>query len=515
MMKRNVLWALMAGAMMQLGVSCKQPIPADLSTVSLIPVPVELAATGSSFELNQSTVIYVQGGSEELRKAAELFCEQINTITGLKPAIETVTKTPAKGIFFKVEAHDEKLGNEGYELNITDTQVTLKANHPAGVFMGTQTMAQIIEKAGENNATWIMASGQIVDYPEYSYRGSMLDVSRHFFGVDVIKQYIDLMAAYKMNVLHLHLTDDQGWRIEIKSWPKLTTIGGSTEVGGGEGGYYTQEQYKDIVAYAKERFITIIPEIDMPGHTNAACVAYPELNGTDKKAELYTGTKVGFSTLATRKEVTYQFVDDVIREIAALTDGPYIHIGGDESHVTKEDDYVYFINRTRAIVKKYNKKMIGWDEIAHAAIDSEDIVQYWAKGDNARLGVQKGAKVLMSPATRTYLDMKYDSTTHIGLTWSGVIEVDKAYNWDPATLEEEIGRDNIIGIESPLWTETVAHMDSIEYLVFPRLIGHAEIGWSPAEKRNWDDYKLRLAKHGPRLRALGVDFYESKLVPWE
>lgn len=514
-MKKNVLLTLMTGVMMQFSVSCTKPIPADLSKVSLIPIPVEMSATGSSFQISEVSTIYVQEGSTELKQTASLLAEQISTITTIKLKTEVVSQAPAKGIYLSVDAANDQLGEEGYELTITDDLVTLKANQAAGVFMGTQTIAQIIEKAGDAQNVWIMASGTITDYPEYSYRGSMLDVSRHFFGVDVVKRFIDQMAAYKINVLHLHLTDDQGWRIEIKSWPKLTTFGGSTQVGGGEGGYYTQAQYKEIVQYAKERFITVVPEIDMPGHTNAANAAYPELNGAKKKAELYTGTEVGFSTFDTRKEVTYQFVEDVIREIAEITEGPYIHIGGDESHVTKEDDYVYFINRTRDIVKKYNKVMIGWDEIAHADIDSEDIVQYWAKGENALLGVEKGAKVLMSPSKRTYLDMKYDSTTHIGLDWAALIEVDAAYTWDPATLEKGIGKENILGVESPLWTETVVTQDDIDYLVFPRIIGHAEIGWSPASHRNWESYKLRLAKHGPRLKAMGVNFYESALVPWE
>ena len=214
--------------------------------------------------------------------------------------------------------------------------------------------------------------------------------------------------------------------------------------------------------------------------------------------------------------MTYQFVDDVIGEIASMIDGPYIHIGGDESHVTKDDDYVYFVNRVRDIVKKHNKKMIGWDEVAHADIDETDIVQYWSKKTkNVLKGVEKGAMVIMSPAKYCYLDMKYDSTTTIGLKWMGYIEVDQAYDWKPTKLVKGIARENILGIESPLWTETVQTMDDIEYLVFPRLIGHAEIGWSPEEKLNWKDYKVRVGKHAPRLKTLGVDFYESKLIPWE
>ncbi|MCG8582419.1 MAG: beta-N-acetylhexosaminidase [Bacteroidales bacterium] len=513
MIKKSMA-ALSMGLLMQLGVSCHKPIPADLSKVSLIPAPVELKASGTSYFLSEKTTIYIQD-NDDLNTLGSLLSQQIESLTGLKLKVEKSDKAPAKGIYLAIDSEVTMANDEAYALTIGEKGLELKANKPAGIFRGIQTIDQAITKHEGERTGWIVPGGSIMDYPQYEYRGVMLDVSRHFFGVEDVKRVIDLAAAYKINVLHLHLTDDQGWRIEIKSWPELTAVGGQTQVGGGEGGFYTQEQYKDIVAYAGERFVTVVPEIDMPGHTNAAVVAYPELNGTKKKAELYTGTKVGFSTLATRKEVTYQFVDDVIRELAAITDGPYIHIGGDESHVTKEDDYVYFINRTKDIVKKYNKIMIGWDEIAHAAIDDTDVVQYWAKDENAVMGVEKGAKVLLSPSKRMYLDMKYDSTTHIGLDWAALIEVDQAYNWHPETLVEGISKDNILGLESPLWTETVETMDDIEYLVFPRLIGHAELGWSKPESRNWDSYKKRLANHGQRLKVKGVDFYQSKLVPWD
>jgi hexosaminidase len=343
----------------------------------------------------------------------------------------------------------------------------------------------------------------------------MLDVARHFFGVDDVKNFIDQLAYYKMNVLHLHLSDDQGWRIEIKSWPNLTAHGGKTEVGGGEGGFYTQEQYAEIVKYAQDRYITIIPEIDMPGHTNAALASYPELNCDGKATELYTGIKVGFSTLCTNKEITYTFIDDVIGELAALTPGPYIHIGGDESHATKIEDYIPFINRVQDMVIAHGKQVLGWDEIALATLKPNTIVQYWAKAENATKGVEQGAKVLMSPAKNAYLDMQYDSLSTYGLHWAAYIEVDKGYNWDPANLEPTIKKENIIGIEAPLWSETVSNRKEAEYLIFPRLPGYAEIGWTPKELRNWDEYKMRLANHGERMKAMNISFYPSKLVNWD
>ena len=317
-----------------------------------------------------------------------------------------------------------------------------------------------------------------------------------------------------MNVLHLHLSDDQGWRIEIKSWPNLTTHGGTTQVGGGKGGFFTQDQYKEIVKYAQDRFITIIPEIDMPGHTNAALASYAELNCNDSARQLYTGTDVGFSTLCVKKDITYKFIDDVVRELAAITPGPYIHLGGDESHATAKDDYLLFINKIQPIVKKYGKKMIGWEEAAQSSLDSSTVIQHWANPEHAKVAVQKGAKIIMSPAKNIYLDMQYDSTSRIGLHWAAYVSVDSAYNWKLSTKTVGIPRESILGVEAPLWKETVVNMDDIEYLVFPRLLGVAEIGWSNEAERNWDEYKVRLGKQASRMKALGIDFYRSTQVPW-
>lgn len=297
----------------------------------------------------------------------------------------------------------------------------------------------------------------------------MLDVSRHFFGVNDVKQVIEYLAFYKMNVLHMHLSDDQGWRIEIKSWPNLTIHGGSTQVGGGNGGYYTQEQYKELVNYASDRYITIVPEIDMPGHTNAALASYPELNCNGKAPELYTGTDVGFSTLCTKNEITYKFIDDVVSELAVMTPGSYIHIGGDESHATKVEDYIPFINRVQEIVASHGKQVLGWDEIALSSLKPNSVAQCWASESNAQKAISQGAKILMSPARKAYIDMKYDSLTPLGLHWAAYIEVDDGYDWDPATFIPGIGKENIIGIEAPLWSETVSNLNEIEYMIFPRL----------------------------------------------
>ena len=491
----------------------------DLNKNSLIPKPVYLEATNSSFKLSRKTIIYVDGSSEELYQIGQYLAEHLRPSTGFSLPVKVKSKKGKKGnITLSLSNNIQVQEKEGYKLTISEEQVLLEAKTAAGIFRGIQTIRQLfpseIEKDEKQNMAWRIATGTIIDYPEYAYRGTMLDVSRHFFGIADVKQYIEYLAYYKLNALHLHLSDDQGWRIEIKSWPKLTSIGGQTQVDGGKGGFYTQEEFKDLVRYASERYITIVPEIDMPGHTNAALASYAGLNCDSVARELYTGTNVGFSTLCTDKEITYKFVDDVIREISEMNTGPYMHIGGDESHVTPLKDYIPFINRVKKIVESHGKTMIGWDEIANAEIDSTNLIQFWSNAKNANMGIKKGAKVIVSPAQRAYLDMKYDSTTKLGLNWAAYIEVDQAYNWDPVNYTKGLKRKNILGIESPLWSETVTTLDEIEFLAFPRLAAHAEIGWTAYKSRTWDNFKQRLGKQGENIDALGIDFYHSPKVPW-
>lgn len=496
--------------------SCTQKTPTDLTLVSIIPLPVSVQATGSSFALSADTDIYV---SKEHQSIAQYLAAQLNPATGLDITVKTEAPTSSSGhIYLSISPEEKDLGEEGYLLEISEDSLKLTANNPAGLFRGVQTIRQLlpakIEMSTKQEGPWEIPTGTIRDKPQYAFRGAMLDVSRHFFGVEDVKQYIDMIAHYKMNVLHLHLSDDQGWRIEIKSWPNLTKHGGSTQVGGGKGGFYTQEQYKEIVQYAQDRFITIIPEIDMPGHTNAALSSYPELNCDGKAPELYTGIEVGFSSLCTSKEITYKFIEDVIKELAALTPGPYIHIGGDESHATKKEDYLPFIEKVQDIVQKYGKQPIGWEEAAQAKLKGNTVIQYWANPDHAKEAFAKNLQVIMSPAKKAYMDMQYDSTTALGLHWAAYIEVDSAYIWDMETIVEGAKKENILGIEAPLWTETILKMDDIEYMIFPRLPGYAEIGWSPASMRNWDSYKRRLGEHGARFKAMNINYYPSKLVDW-
>lgn len=493
--------------------------PEKLPEVNIIPLPVSVVRAAGTFKLTDKSIIYYSGESAEIQQIGKYLADKLKPATGFAMGVKLSEGKQSDGnIYLSLSSDEAQLGDEGYQLIVNKSVVTLVAKKPAGLFNGIQTIRQLlpakIEMSSTQSGPWVMPAVTIRDHPEYPYRAVMLDVARHFFKVDDVKRYIDLMAVYKMNVMHLHLSDDQGWRIEIKKWPKLTSIGGSTQIGGGNGGFYTQEQYSDIVKYAAERYVMIIPEIDMPGHTNAALASYPELNCNGKATKLYSGTEVGFSTLCTGKELTYKFIADVFGELAAITPGPYLHIGGDESHVTKLEDYIPFVNRVQDIIAKTGKQVIGWDEIALSALKPNSFVQYWAKAENAQKGVKQGAKVIMSPAAKAYLDMQYDSSSKLGLHWAGYVEVNTGYNWDPAALVPGIGKENILGIEAPLWTETVTNIKELEYMVFPRLPGYAEIGWSAPATRNWNEYKVRLGKHGERFKALKIDYYPSKLVLW-
>jgi hexosaminidase len=520
--QNSTIAAFMVFTMLFVQVSASAKTSSDLSKTDVIPKPVTVTATGGYFVLKSHTDIYVRGESKEIKQIGQYLADKLKLSTGYSIDVKTAEKVPGSGNIYLTlldKSSGSILGEEGYELIITKKQILLKANNPAGLFRGIQTIRQLlpakIELASKQTGPWKISTGTITDYPVYSYRGVMLDVSRHFFGVGDVEKLMDYLAYYKMNILHLHLSDDQGWRIEIKSWPELAKHGGNTQVGGGKGGYYTQEQYSEIVNYAKERYITIVPEIDMPGHTNAALASYADLNCNGKATELYTGTNVGFSTLCTAQNITYKFIDDVIRELAALTPGPYIHIGGDESRSTKREDYIPFINKVQDIVIANGKQVLGWDDIAIASLKPNVVAQHWANVKNANMAVDQGAKILMSPATKAYLDMQYDKSTKLGLHWAAYIEVDSAYIWDPATLIPRVGKENVLGIEAALWTETITNLHEMEYMVFPRLPGYAEIGWTPSSERNWNEYKVRLGKQGERFKAMGINYYPSRLVPWE
>jgi hexosaminidase len=432
------------------------------------------------------------------------------------PIVRTNAPPPAGSIALRLGGAPA-LGQEGYELRISPTHVTLLARTAAGLFYATQTLRQLLPAAVESRTVrpgpWTVPVTTIRDVPRFRWRGAMLDVARHFFGVADVQHLIDVMARYKLNRLHLHLSDDQGWRLQIEKRPRLTSHGAKTAVGGGPGGYYTQQQYRELVAYARRRHITIIPEIDMPGHSTAALSSYPGLTCNRKALSVYTGIGVTANALCVREPATYSFLEDVLREVAALTPGPYIHIGGDEAAGTTPADYIRFIKRAQALVARYGKHVIGWDEIARSKLLPTTVVQHWY-GDGAARAARRGAKLIISPADHAYLDQKYDASTRLGLRWAGYISVERAYRWDPVNVLPGVGARNVLGVEAPLWTETITNKADLDYMFFPRLIGIAEIGWSPRTGRNWSEYRVRLGAHGDRLDELGIKYYRSPEVPW-
>lgn len=492
----------------------------DLAEAPLIPKPLKVVPTHSAFGLDAKTAIYTTQTDPAFEKVGVFLAQTIKDHLNLDLYVNGGTDETVERIIFINQT--DTLGSdnpEAYQLYIKNDSVLLNAKTAEGAFRGIQTLRQLIPETSNDTLAerpmWLIPSGKIIDEPVFEYRGAMLDVARHFFTVDEVKKFIDLLAYYKYNAFHMHLSDDQGWRIEIKSWPKLTQVGGQTEVGGGPGGFYTQEEFKELVDYAAERYIQIIPEIDMPGHTNAASFSYPILDGTGKKLRAYTGTHVGFSTFDARKDTVYAFVDDVVREIAAISPSPFFHIGGDESHATKKNDYIHFVEKVEKIVQKHGKRMVGWNEIAQAKIDPSTVVHLWNEPHHAVKAAQNGSKIILSPAKRAYLDMQYDSLSKHGLHWAAFIPVDSAYVWDPATYVEGLPRESILGFEAPLWSETISNSAELEYLAFPRAIGYAELAWTPAEQRDWESYRKRLAEQTPYLDRMNVNYYPSKLIDWK
>jgi len=498
---------------------------------AVIPAPATVLPTNQRFQVTRGTGIYTQPGSAPALAIGEQLAQAMRPATGfplpVRPALRNGPLSPWPSLFgdepaisLLLGANDARLGPEGYLLTIDHTRVTIQANAAAGLFNGTQSLLQLlpaqIDAPTVQRRRWIIAGGSIVDYPRFGYRGAMLDEARHFHTPAEVKRYIDEISRFKINYLHLHLSDDQGWRIQIDSWPRLTEIGGApgTGVDGVGGGFLTKADYADLVRYAAARYVTIVPEIDMPGHVNAAQVAYPSLTCDGVAPPPRTDTEVGYSSLCISSETTYRFVEDVIRELAAMTPGPYIHIGGDEAQATSPADYLTFEQRVLPLVAKYGKTAYGWHDIAQAPAAASAVAQFWGTGNTAPDLVTSGAKVVMSPANQTYLDMKYNEDTPLGQDWAGLIEVDTAYGWDPATRVRGVTEPAILGVEAPLWSETLRDLDDIEFMAFPRLPAIAELGWSPAATHSWASFSARLGAYGPRWEWQGVDFYRSPKITW-
>jgi hexosaminidase len=491
------------------------------SAPALVPWPAKVDRGNGAFTITPQTILKVASQDPSVQRTARQLAEWVRRSTGIRLSSTTQPGEAAGGtIELALDESLRSAGVESYDLTVAPAGVTLKAASPAGLFYGTQTIRQLLPYWSEYEAVLFdkpspaaLPGLRIRDQPRYEWRGAMLDVSRHFFTPGEVKRFIDILALHKLNRLHLHLADDQGWRIEIETWPDLTAKGGLTEVGGTPGGFYTKREYADIVAYAAERFITIVPEIDMPGHTNAALASYPELNCNGIAPSPRFDTEVGYSSLCVDKEITYRFIDDVVREIVAMTPGPYFHAGGDEVKTLKPEQYTAFVERVQTIVAKHGKQMIGWDEVAAAKLLPTSIVQHW-RPDAAKPQLARAPRLILSAANRAYLDMKYDRETALGLTWAGVIPIRTAYDWDPATLVPDAPASAILGVEAPLWSETLGNIRDVEFLALPRLAVIAEIAWSPRDAHDWDRFRARLGAQAPRWTALGLNFYRAPEIEW-
>jgi hexosaminidase len=496
----------------------------------VIPRPVEAESLeGAPFVLAPGARVSVAGTGAA--QVAELLVAELRS--DCRRDLAVVHEPPAYGDIAIVIADDETSQSdraEGYTLAITAEGVRIGAATAAGAFWGVQTLRQLVPVECASDPLTI--DPLIVrDHPRFSYRGAMLDVARHFFTPDEVKRFIDAIVLLKVNHLHLHLTDDQGWRIHIESWPNLTAHGASTGSDGSGGGFYTHDEFRDIVAYAAERFVTIVPELDMPGHTNAALASYPELNASGVAPQLYTGSDVGFSTLLVDDETTDRFIDDVVREVASLTPGPYLHIGGDECMSTSAEDFLRFIAKAAATVAAHGKTPAGWHEMGKSTdLPEGSVGQYWdftsprgSSAEEALSFVRQGGAVIMSPSNAVYLDIVYEEGDPIGQDWTdGPTTIRDSYVWDPARIVAGLGDAHILGVEAPVWTETIATIAEVEQMVFPRLAAVAEVGWSPAPTdtepvdaaRDFEEFAPRLAALGDHWVAAGTEFRRVPEIPW-
>ena len=502
------------------------------STLNVIPKPSEYTMNEGTFTLGADAEIAViaedNGAAAELTNTGEYIAEVFRASTGYELPVVEKTEPENGDITLRLNP-DGGYAEQAYAIDVTTDQVIIEAGAPVGIFYGVQTLRQMLPADIESEelvsgTAWTIPCAQIADEPEYGLRSMMLDVTRHFFTVDQVKRQLDMLSQYKINTLHMHMSDDQGWRLEIKgemygeSLDKLRTIGAQTScnTNGIRAGQYTQEEFKEIVAYANERCIQIVPEFDMPSHAWAALVSLSFLNSTEDgrppangydNTRPYEGWDVGFNSLECRNEKTYEFIDEVFRQVSEISPSKYIHIGGDEAHVTSHDDYVYFMNRVTEIAKKYGKTPIGWQNYDTAVENPEGTVtQFWSTG-NAKF--EEGINYVVSPADHAYMDMKYDSDCPYGLEWATHNPVDDSYNWDPTDYGS---KDQIVGVETCLFTETIATDEALDYMIYPRVLGHAEIGWTAKEDRSWDEYKTRLATHDARLELQGIGYKRDAMI---
>jgi len=566
-MKRSVLFII--GVFINAIVFCQTD-----SKIAIIPEPVKIEQKSGYFTLPQNITIQTVE-TTELKQTLVDLQKRLSVPTGYKVSVSGNAPTAVIKLELN-KAEDATLGSEGYTLSVTPKDVTIKANKPAGIFYGVQTLMQLLPKEIESadkvsNIEWKAPCVEITDYPRFGWRGLMLDVSRHFFTKAEVEAYIDQMSEYKFNLLHLHLTDDEGWRIEIKSLPKLTQVGSKSVYRVGQfgsfpppapeeprtyGGFYTQDDIKEMVQYAKERFVNIMPEVDVPGHSLAAITAYPELScsGGAKNIGVSSGESIkDWSThtalyddnLCPANENVYEFLDKVVTEVAQLFPFEYIHMGGDETFKTfwKNSDAItalmqkenlktyeevqsYFEKRLEKIVESKGKKFMGWDEILEGGIGPNAAVMSWRGAHDgvapdgtkeiqnpAVIAAKMGHYVVMSPTEFVYLDYMQSDRTMEPLIYAS-LRLNKVYSFNPMPAGiNDADKKYILGAQGNLWTEQVYNFRQVQYMTWPRAFAIAEDTWSPTEKKNWDDFVSRVEAQFKRFDIEEVKYAPSMYDP--
>lgn len=538
-MKR--FWGLLAAAAFVTGCTeSPEPVRTDI-TLNLIPKPVSVQKTEGRFELTSDFHVVTDSRDSSLIHIARFLAEELRLRKALPVIVDEIPKrgNPRDGILLSLRKAGRRLGDEGYSLAVHEDGLVLRANEPAGLFYGAQTLLQMIPDRDKLpvSGSWIrLPCVDVEDRPRYPYRGMHLDVSRHFFPKSFIKKYIDIMAMHKMNTFHWHLVDDQGWRIEIKRYPRLTEVGAwrvdRSHLDWNErppqkpgekaayGGYYTQEDIREIVQYAKDRFVTIIPEIEMPAHITSALAAYPELSCTEGPFTVPPGGIWPSTAIyCAGKEKTFVFLENVLKEVMDLFPGPYVHIGGDEAVKTEwercplcqariEEEGLdgvhelqsYFIKRIEKFVNAHGRRIIGWDEILEGGLPPHAAVMSWRGVQGGIEAARMGHEVIMTPTSHCYFDYYQGDPEFEPKAIGGYTPLKKVYAFEPAPPElTEREASRILGAQGNLWTEYIPTPEHAQYMALPRLIALSEVVWSPAEIRNWTDFRTRLQAHKARL----------------
>ena len=502
------------------------------NSISIIPKPINVELKKGIFTLNANTVILTD---PRLIKIANFLKQLLTPATGLELDIRELQKSDGDNniIELNINENEKSIKPEGYKLEVSKNKIEILGSTPRGVFYGIQTLRQLfpveIESSSKMNIEWPVPCVSIEDFPRFSWRGFMLDESRHFFGKDTVKKMLDLMASLKLNIFHWHLTDDQGWRIEIKKYPHLLEIGSKRKGtiknrkkldGIPVSGYYTQDEIKEIIDYAAERFITIIPEIDVPGHVMAALASYPELSCTGGPFEVSTHFGIHKEILCVGKEKVFDFVQNILKEVMGIFPSEIIHTGGDEvpkrrwkrcpdcqARINKEgleseeELHVYFTNRIAEYLASNGRRLMGWNEILNHKLVNNAICHYWNENfDKVLENARKGRNVIMSEMQTVYLNYPYQRT-HLSTT----------YEYDPIPDElESKFHEKILGLEACLWTEYVKDSKSLEFQAFPRLIAVAETGWTLKKRKDFQSFITRLDDFLQRL-----SFHEVNYAPKE